>query len=637
MQWLSDQLLAARVLLLILGHLILFAGVFWLSFLLRFDFAVPRSHVDVFRMTVFFVICIKLAVFYVTGHFHGWWRYVSFADLAGLLRASAASLIVLATADHFLFPYQVPRSILILDCLVGIIALGALRSGWRLYQEHFWPMLGRGDDRRALLVGATVSTGRLAHQIHAHPELQYRIRGFLTTNGVRVGSRLGHIPVLGTLEEAGKIAAKSGVTDVLVTAGSLPGPRMRKLMEDCTQAELNLKIIPPIEDLFSGDHRLPMRDIDIDDLLHRDPIVLDNEAIEGLIEGRTVMVTGAGGSIGSEICRQVMKFNPHSLVLVGKGENRIFFIDRELQRIDAFTEIHARIGDVTDEARMRQLFEEHHPDVIFHAAAHKHVPMMEANVGEAVKNNIRGTKCVAELAHEYEAGSFVLVSTDKAVHPSSVMGTTKHIAERYVHTLSQESSTRFIVTRFGNVLGSRGSVVPLFREQIRRGGPITVTDEQMTRYFMTIPEASQLVLQAAAMGRGGEIFVLDMGEPVRIVDLAHDLIRLSGLPKDAIEIVFSGVRPGEKLYEELYFEDEETLPTAHPKLRAAYHRPHPLAEVRQSIDTLLRLAHGPEAPLREKLHQLVPEYSGFSSSEPPDGDRRQSEDSASPSRLPRRA
>jgi FlaA1/EpsC-like NDP-sugar epimerase len=296
------------------------------------------------------------------------------------------------------------------------------------------------------------------------------------------------------------------------------------------------------------------------------------------------------------------------MILVGNGENPIFHLERELRAAHPAGVFHCRIGSVVDFPRMRQIFQEFKPEVIFHAAAHKHVPMMEVNVGEAIKNNVLGTKYLVDLADEFGALNFVFISTDKAVHPSSVMGTTKHISERYVYATSQESATHFTVVRFGNVLGSNGSVVPIFEEQIRCGGPITVTDPRMTRFFMTIPEASQLVLQAAAMGEGGEIFVLEMGESVRIVDLAKDMIRLSGLPEHAIEVAFTGVRPGEKLFEELYFEDEETLATKHPKLRAAYHRPYTLAEVQQSIAELQTMLHDSPDKLRKKLMEIVPEY-----------------------------
>ena len=603
----ARDLLSGRAWVLGVGHCVLFALVYWLAFLLRFDFAIPREKggMDVFWPSLGWVLGLKLSIFYASGHYHGWWRYVTFADLAALLRASALSLVALAALDHFVLAYQIPRAVLILDCILGIVVLGSLRASWRLFREHFWLMLDPKDRQWALLVGADHSNGLLAHQLHSHPQVPYRVKGFLATNGEKRGSRLGQIPVLGHLENVREIATASGATDILVTAGTLPGNRLRRLMEVCKEAGLNLKIIPPLEDLFNGDHRVPVRDIEINDLLHRDPVELDTEAVAELLEGRRVMVTGAGGSIGSEICRQVLKFNPQSLVLVGRGENRIFAIEQELQTQCSSTLLHACIADVTNKDRMRQLVEKHRCEVIFHAAAHKHVPLMEANVGEAIRNNVLGTRCLADVAHEFGVENFVFISTDKAVNPSSV---SKQIAERYVHSLSQESSTRFTVVRFGNVLGSAGSVVPIFQEQIRRGGPITITDPRMMRFFMTIPEASQLVLQAAAMGRGGEIFVLEMGEPVRIVDLARDLIHLSGLPEDAIEVVFSGVRPGEKLYEELYFDDEQTLPTSHAKVRAAYHRMYSLSEVHQEISDLERLVHGPEEAIRRKLHEIAPEY-----------------------------
>jgi len=613
----ARDLLSARTWLLGFGHCVLFALVYWLAFRLRFDLEspVPPKNMAVFRWSFAWVLGLKLSVFYASGHFHGWWRYVTFADLAALLRASVLSLVALAALDHFVLDYQIPRAVLILDCVLGIVVLGSLRASWRLFREHFWLMLDPKDRQWALLVGADQSGVLLAHQLHSHSQVPYRVKGFLATNGQKRGSRLGQIPVLGHLEEVREIAAASGAKDVLVTAGTLPGKRLRRLMEACDQAGLNLKIIPPLEDLFNGDHRVPIRDIQINDLLRRDPVELDTEAVAELLDGRRVMVTGAGGSIGAEICRQVLKFNPRSLVLVGRGENRIFAIEQELQGHCSTTPLHACIADVTDKDRMRQLVEQHGCEVIFHAAAHKHVPLMEANVGEAIKNNVLGTRCLADVAHEFGVENFVFISTDKAVNPSSVMGVSKQIAERYVHSLSQHSSTRFTVVRFGNVLGSAGSVVPIFQEQIRRGGPITITDPRMMRFFMTIPEASQLVLQAAAMGHGGEIFVLEMGEPVRILDLARDLVHLSGLPEDAIEVTFSGVRPGEKLYEELYFDDERTLSTSHAKVRAAYHRMYTLSEVNREISELERLVYGPAEAIRRKLHEIAPEYNPLSASD----------------------
>ena len=591
-------------------HLAVFAVVYWFAFLLRFDFAIPSSSLGLYWRTLWWVLGVKFTVFLLLRQYEGWWVHVTFSDLTAVIRASVVATFLVAACGYFFGDsHFISRGVLVIDCIGAIVVLGGLRGSWRLFHEQFWPMFNQ-NQRWALLVGTDRSTGMLAHQIQSCSELPYRIRGLLAIDETVVGLRLGQIPILGRLDDIREIAAACKVTDVLVTAGALAGPQMRHLMNACTEAGLELKIIRRLEDRLNGDHRVPIRDIEISDLLRRAPVQLDMRIITKLAEGRTIMVTGAGGSIGSEICRQLLRFNPKTLILVGRGENRIFKIERRLLAMHSNTTLCPVIADVTNEARMRQMFSRYRPDVVFHAAAHKHVPLMEQNVSEAVRNNIGGTKCVADLAHEFGVRNFVFVSTDKAVHPTSVMGVSKHLAERYVHAMSQASSTKFTVVRFGNVLGSDGSVVPIFQEQIRRGGPITVTDPRMTRFFMTIPEASQLVLQAAAMGEGGEIFVLEMGEPVKIVDLARDLIRLSGLPEDSIEITFTGVRPGEKLYEELYFDDEETMPTAHPKLRAAYHRPYTLAEVRETIVHLQQLVHAPDEVIRRTLHQVVVEYTG---------------------------
>ena len=597
-----------RLCSLALGHLCLFSFIFWAAFAIRFDFSIPAIWFDSLVSNLPWILSVKLGIYYLTGHFYGWWRYVTMADLAALLRAVVLSLIALVMIDYFLLTAHLPRSILLLDGILSIVCLGALRASWRLLRELRWLTFGEKDRHWALLVGSDHAAGVLAHQMQSLPQSEFRIRGLLDCDPGKVGTRLGRLPILGTPEDLGKIANAHGITDVFVIAGSLPGKRLRFLMDACADAQLALKIVPPAEELFRGNSRIPTRDIEINDLLRRDPVELDSQSIGALLQGKTVLITGAGGSIGSELCRQVLKFEPRELVLVGKGENRIFFIERELQALKTQTQLIPKIADITDTRRMKQIFQEYRPEVVFHAAAHKHVPLMEANSGEAVKNNVLGTRCVAELAHQFGAQNFVLISSDKAVNPANVMGATKNLAERYVMALAERSSTRFLATRFGNVLGSAGSVVPIFQEQIRRGGPITLTDQRMTRYFMTIPEASQLVLQAAALGKGGEIFVLDMGEPVRIIDLALDMIRLSGLPEHAIEIVFSGIRPGEKLYEELYFDDEETNSTTHAKIRSAYHRMEELADIRKAVRELAELADGPQEAILQRLHDIVPEF-----------------------------
>ncbi len=605
--FLSRLALRYRVWLLAMGHCCVFALAYWLAFGLRFDFAIPDIMGSRLLASLPTVVALKLIVFYFMGHYHGWWRYVTFSDLASLLRASLLSLLVLVLVNHYVFAGQIPRSVVIIDCLVTALMLGSLRASWRLYREQ--DVFTKHTRRPTLILGADERSGILAHQIHAHPELPYRVLGFLDHGDRRVGSRLGGIPVLGTVESLKSIAITYQVRDILVPANSVDGAQLRDVMDLCKQAKLILKVVPSFADHLNGDNAaLPIRDVEINDLLQRDPINLDMHGISRDLRDRVILVTGAGGSIGSEICRQVLAFNPRQLILVDNGENNLFLALRDISERSQDTALHSHVVDVLDQARMRQIFEKWRPDYVIHAAAHKHVGLMESNVAQCVRNNVLGTKSVADLANEFETAKFVLISTDKAVNPTSVMGASKQIAERYVHALAQDSKTAFLVVRFGNVLGSNGSVVPIFKEQIRQGGPITITDQRMTRFFMTIPEASQLVLQAAAMGKGGEIFVLEMGEQIPVMDLARDLIRLSGLPSESIEIRQVGIRPGEKLFEELYFDDEQMLPTEHPKVRAAYHRPHAPSEVRQAIERLRSAIRGSDVEVRLALQELVPDF-----------------------------
>jgi FlaA1/EpsC-like NDP-sugar epimerase len=504
-----------------------------------------------------------------------------------------------------------------MDFVLSFCAIVGLRSVWRVFIER------QGNRRRAqesevvtavkrtLLVGAGSAGLLVAKEAEARPQLGVLPVGFVDDDRTKIGTMVHGVPVLGTTSELPEIAHRIRADQVLVTMVDAPGSTVRRLVRSCNEIDLAVKIIPGIHEIVDGKVSLSRaRDVAIDDLLGRDPVKLDESAISGDFGGKVVLVTGAGGSIGSELCRQLCRFGVKRLVLLEQAENALFEIHRELIAAYPDLDIVPVIGDITDRARMEVVFQEHRPKVVLHAAAHKHVPMMEWNPGEAVKNNVFGTMCVADLAGEFRAERFVMISTDKAVNPTSIMGATKRVAELYIQSLSGKSTTRYVAVRFGNVLGSTGSVIPIFRQQIAKGGPVTVTHREMRRYFMTIPEASQLVIQAATMGKGGEIFILDMGEPVYVYDLAKDMIRLSGLkPGEDIEIQITGMRPGEKLFEELSVANEAAEKTYHPKIFVG-------RLAKQSVDALTpklaALQHGTEgielAGVRRLLQQIVTEY-----------------------------
>ncbi|MFO0805465.1 MAG: nucleoside-diphosphate sugar epimerase/dehydratase [Gemmataceae bacterium] len=596
---------------------LVFAASYSLAFAVPANFDLSHEAREFLLESLTAIVALKLTLSLLLRGFLGWMRYVTFVDVLQLARSTAITAVAVVALNLLAFQGKIPIGAVVLDALFTMTLVGCLRSTGRFTREILRPRLrrrfGAAKARAALLVGANRNGVAVANQLDTMPKYRVHIAGFLDDDVPALhGSQLAGIEVFGGIEVVAEAAARTAAKEVLVLAGSLDGTALRKLMAACQPAGLPVKVIANVYDLLDGsgsERSLRLRSIEINDLLRREPIALDGPALCSFLDNRVIAVTGAGGSIGSEICRQLLRFNPRAIVLIEKSENNLFHIERELRALNAAPAIHACIADVNDEPRMRQIFALHRPDVLFHAAAHKHVAMMEQNPGEAIKNNIGGTQLLADLAHEHGLKAFVFISTDKAVHPTSVMGLTKQMAERYVHAMSQISQTRFVAVRFGNVLGSAGSVVPIFQEQIRAGGPLTITHPEMRRYFMTIPEASQLVLQAGAMGRGGEIFVLDMGEPVRILDLARDLIRLSGLGPDEIEIRFTGPRKGEKLTEELYFDDEETLPTPHPKVRVARHRPFTVEEVRRLMAELLELSREAEsAAITRGLHNLVPEY-----------------------------
>ena len=605
-----------RAITLIAVHAAIFAIAFFLAFFVRNDFKL-ESWLPTYLATVGGLIAVKLAVFYLLGHCHASWTRVAFGDLTNLLWGATLSMLVLASIDSFVISTgwlgvpRVQRSVILLDWACTILLIGGMRAVYRSVREELRPLFSGRPARSAIIVGANRSGELIARNLMAASQNPYFILGFLDDDPHLKHSRVAGIEVLGSVDEAGVEVRRRRVDDVIVQSGTLTGKRFRRLLDECTAGGATVKVLPAIDELLNGQSdpsHVRLRSVEIKDLLRREPVKLDDSAIRALIEGRTVMVTGAGGSIGSEICRQVLRFSPRRLLLVERGENALFLVEQEFARLDPKPAFEPLIADVTDAQRMEQIFATYQPEVVFHAAAHKHVPMMEWNPAEAIKNNVLGTRQVAILADRYGVREFVSISTDKAVNPTSVMGCSKLLAERFVQAISQDSKTKFIVVRFGNVLASNGSVVPTFQEQIRRGGPITVTHPGIERFFMTIPEASQLVLQAATQGSGGEIFVLDMGESVKIVDLARDLIALSGLEHDDIEIVFTGLRPGEKLFEELYFDDERRVSTKHPKVFCAMHRPADLHAVEAMLQDLAEVIDESPEVVRARLREVVPEY-----------------------------
>ncbi|MYL36426.1 polysaccharide biosynthesis protein [Halobacillus litoralis] len=504
------------------------------------------------------------------------WRYASTEELIGIIAVVSLSILSSALIQVAAFGEMYERA-LVITWMLHILLLGGVRFVWQYYKTYgltINPKLKKAkivkrdpNRQRTLIVGAGSAGRMLARQMKNSHEMDADLIGFVDDDVTMHHLVVANLPVLGSTNQIKEIAEKHHVNHIVMAMPSVEHERVKDIIRNAKQVVKNVQTLPMIEDIALGNISVnQIRDVQIEDLLGREPVDLDIDTIESEVKGRTVMVTGAGGSIGSEICRQLVKFEPTKLILLGHGENSIYTIHMELKQLGLDTELVTVIADVQDRDRIFQVVEDYHPSYIYHAAAHKHVPLMEANPKEAVKNNVIGTKNVAEAAHHAGVKAFVLVSTDKAVNPPNVMGATKRIAEMVVQNLGRQSHTKFVAVRFGNVLGSRGSVIPLFKKQIAAGGPVTVTHPDMTRYFMTIPEASRLVLQAGALARGGEVFVLDMGEPVKIVDLAKNLIHLSGFTEEQIPIQFSGIRPGEKMYEELLSDKEVNKKPVFPKI-----------------------------------------------------------------------
>ncbi len=601
-----------RLSIVLAMHLVLFALSYLCAFLVRFDFDIPAEwHAQMWK-TVWIVVLIKMLAFGALQMFQGWWKYVSLRDLTQLARGLAVGSLGFLIVNVFLVSGGAfPRSIYILDFGLALVLIGGARGSLRILREAARSVrMGRVDKSNLIIIGAGDTGETLLREIQKNPNLPYLPVGFLDDDAYKRGLRIHGVPVLGAVAELSDIVAKHQIAQIIIAIPSARREEMRRVIEATKATGVNTKILPAVEAILEGRVSLgQLREVSISDVLGREPVKLDTQSIGRFIEGRRVLVTGAGGSIGSEICRQVLRFHPSRLIMVERGETPLFYIHRELER-DFPDVLHPYIASVTDRPRMEQIFSEHTPEVVIHAAAYKHVPLMEMHPCEAVLNNVVGTRVMADLSGECGVGTFVLISTDKAVNPTSVMGVTKRVTELYV--LSREDAfeaTDYCAVRFGNVLGSNGSVVPIFRDQIERGGPVTVTHPEMTRYFMTIPEASQLVLQAAAIGNGGEMFILDMGQPVRIDDLARDMIRLSGLSEDDIEIIYTGMRPGEKLFEELTLAAEDVDTTRHDKIFVGANDDTEVQLLLENIEDLIAAAtNGDDLAVRGLLKTIVPRY-----------------------------
>jgi len=598
----------ARTVLVMLHDAVAAVLAWSFAYLLRFNFEVPPNYVAEGQQALFWIVPLQLVVFWKFGLYRGIWRYASTTDLRRIFLAVMLSAGMVPMLFWMLrLNIGVPRAVLVINPLLLILLMGGSRFVYRLWKEQGLYGALKLHGEPVLVLGAGDAAASLAKDLSKSNT--WRLVGFLDDNSEHHGHTLNGIRVLGGLDRLAECATKLGVAHVIIAMPSSSHQQRKRAIKLCNQANLKALTVPSFDDLMSGKVEVSqLRAIELDDLLGRDPVRLDDAGLHGLLNGNIVMVTGAGGSIGSELCRQIARFSPARLLLFDSNEFALYTIEQELKRAFPMLDFICLIGDVRDDARVNEVLSKHQPAVLFHAAAYKHVPLMEQhNAWQAIRNNVLGTWTVACAAQRNGVARFVMISTDKAVNPTNVMGASKRLAEMVCQALQPSGKTRFVMVRFGNVLGSTGSVIPKFREQIARGGPITVTHPEITRYFMSIPEAAQLVLQAGLMGHGGEIFVLDMGEPVKIVDLAKDLIRLSGLTEEDIKIEFTGLRPGEKLYEELLADNEKTMLTPHPKLRIAKARQADAAWLTELLEWAGAKTMD-DATVRNALQIWVPEY-----------------------------
>ena len=616
-----------RKVLVVLVQLGLVVASYVASFVLRLDLDLGRIPVDVILKTLPLLIIVRMGTLAVFHLYQGLWRYVGVPDLLQIIKATTVSSLLFAALELVIFgPQGFPRSVFFLDWAGNIFLLSGTRLIVRVFRERFRPIEGldgasKGASKRLLIIGAGDAGAALCAQVLSTTTLRYKPVAFVDGDRRKVGNTILGVPVAGRWEDITRVIGDYRVDSAVIAIPSPTPSEMRSLVGICQTAQVPFKVLPATSDLLDGTVSISrIREVDPVDLLGRPPARLDRAAIQSFVRGRRILITGAAGSVGSELATQIAGLRPDLLVLIDHAENPLFFLESEIRDTFPDVSVAAQVSDVTDEDKMSRVMTSYRPQVVFHAAAHKHVPLMERTPEEAVKNNVGGVYVMAKCAQMAGVEILVLVSTDKAVKPSSVMGASKRLAELLIQEINEQKLTRFTAVRFGNVVGSNASVVPIFKRQIANGGPLTVTHPDATRYFMSVSEAAGLILQAGAVGTGGEVFVLDMGEPLRIVTLAETMITLSGLkPYEDIDIVFIGLRPGEKLSEELNFDGEEFRPTGYEKLlvlRKDHHPPGVVARVEEFLGDLATLE--PEE-VKSRLRSLVPEYQP--SSPPDDGDK----------------
>lgn len=607
----------AKMSILVVMDSILIFFAYFVAFIFRFKYT-DISIADVVILygnyigRIFFVCALFVSIFVLFRQYKSIWSIASIDEfISGVVATSVGTIIILVMS--YFDNSRIPLMITIMAGIMIMIFCNGIRIGWRVVRRTLMFITDRsnGNCKRVLVVGAGGAGALVANEYKKNPQYKKKVVAFVDDFREKRGTYISGIKVLGDRYDIPTVVESQRIEEIIIAISELKEVELKGILDECKKTTAQVKIMPGVSEVIDGKFSVKkIRDVDVEDLLGREPIKLDFSGISSYIENKVIMVTGGGGSIGSELCRQIVRFNPKELIIFDIYENNAYDLQNELLRKYENLNLKTLIGSVRDRKRLNSIFKEYRPQVVFHAAAHKHVPLMEDSPGEAIKNNILGTLNTAELASEYGVERFVLISTDKAVNPTNVMGATKRMCEMVIQSIDKESDTEFVAVRFGNVLGSNGSVVPLFKKQIAEGGPVTLTHKDITRYFMTIPEASQLVLQAGAYAKGGEIFVLDMGQPVKIYDLAENLIRLSGyIPNEEIEIKVTGLRPGEKLYEELLMDEEGLSETPHKKIFIGRPGEFKLERVKNNINELLDVVKlGNKEKLREKLHEVVPTY-----------------------------